>query len=65
MSADKRGGLKAAFTNFNRPDAEKEAELKLLGRTVDSTQAQPAPKEEIPQSYSRVATSGVCCYVAA
>jgi hypothetical protein len=58
MSANKRGGLRAAFTNFNRPDAEKEAELKLLGRTVDSSQAEPAPKEEIPQSY-QVATSSV------
>jgi hypothetical protein len=53
MSANKRGGLKAAFTNFNRPDADKEAELKLLGRTVDS-----APKDDPPQSY-QVATSGV------
>ena len=58
MSANNRGGLRAAFTNFNRPDAEKEAELKLLGRTVDSSQSPPVPKEEIPQSY-QVATSGV------
>jgi hypothetical protein len=52
MPANDRGGLKAAFTNFNRPEAEKEAELKLLGRTVE-----PAPKEDPPQSY-QVATSG-------
>lgn len=58
MSANKRGGLKAAFTNFNRSEAEKEAEIKLLGRTVDASQAQPAPKEDLPQSY-QVATSGV------
>jgi hypothetical protein len=58
MSANNRGGLKAAFTNFNRPEADKEAELKLLGRTVDSSQAEAAPKDETPQSY-QVATSGV------
>jgi len=60
MSADKRGSLRAAFSNFNRPEAEKEAELKLLGRTVDTPpQEPPAPsKAEPPQSY-QVATSGV------
>lgn len=58
MSANNRGGLKAAFSNFNRPDAEKEAELKLLGRTVDSSQSPPVQKEDPPQSYP-VATSGV------
>jgi hypothetical protein len=58
MSANNRGGLRAAFTNFNRPDAEKEAELKLLGRTVDSNQPPPVQKEDPPQSY-QVATSGV------
>jgi hypothetical protein len=58
MSANNRGGLKAAFTNFNRPDAEKEAELKLLGRTVDSSQSPAVQKEDPPQSYP-VATSSV------
>jgi hypothetical protein len=68
MSANNRGGLKAAFTNFNRPDADKEAELKLLGRTVESSPATQlptphaptpqAPKEDLPQSY-QVATNGV------
>jgi hypothetical protein len=53
MPANDRGGLRAAFTNFNRPEAEKEAELKLLGRTVDS-----APEAEPPQSY-QVATGSV------
>jgi hypothetical protein len=54
MPANERGSLRAAFTNFNRPDAEKEAELKLLGRTVDPAPAPPAaphPKAEPPQSY--------------
>ena len=58
MPANERGSLRAAFTNFNRPEAEKEAELKLLGRTADSSQAEEAPKVDLPQSY-QVATSGV------
>jgi hypothetical protein len=57
MPANDRGGLRAAFTNFNRPEAEKEAELKLLGRTVDPPPPPPeTPKPERPQSYP-VATS--------
>jgi hypothetical protein len=56
MPANDRGGLRAAFTNFNRPESEKEAELKLLGRTVDSPATPEAPKPETPQSYP-VATS--------
>jgi hypothetical protein len=44
MPASDRGGLKAAFTNFNKPDADREAEMKLLGRTIGGQQ--PAP--EIP-----------------
>jgi len=63
MPANERGGLRAAFTNFNRQDAEKEAELKLLGRTVDPPAApeppKPAPPPPAPepaQSYP-VATS--------
>ena len=54
MPANERGGLRAAFSNFNRPDAEKEAELKLLGRTVESATGEVKP--EAPQSY-QVATS--------
>jgi len=53
MPANERGGLKAAFANFNRTEAEKEAELKLLGRTVET--AAPA-KEEISPNY-QVATN--------
>jgi hypothetical protein len=55
MPANERGSLRAAFSNFNRHDAEKEAELKLLGRTVEPVPAEPAPKAaatpEQPQSY--------------
>jgi|HubBroStandDraft_5_1064220.scaffolds.fasta_scaffold437073_2 hypothetical protein len=56
MPANDRGSLRAAFTNFNRPEAEKEAELKLLGRTVDTPAEQPVPKPEAPPSY-QIATS--------
>ncbi len=42
MSATERGGLKAAFSNFKKPDPEREAELKLLGRTVEA----PPPADD-------------------
>ena len=42
MPAADRGSLKAAFTSF-KPEADKEAELKLLGRTVDEPPAPAAP----------------------
>jgi hypothetical protein len=58
MPANERGSLRAGFANFNRREAEKEAELKLLGRTVDSSQAQPVPTGDAPQSY-QVATGAV------
>ena len=56
MPANDRGSLRAAFSNFNRPDTEKEAEFKLLGRTVEPAAPEPPPKPEPPQSY-QVATS--------
>ncbi len=56
MPANERGSLRAAFTNFSRPESEKEAELKLLGRTAESTTPEALPKPEAPQSY-QVATS--------
>jgi hypothetical protein len=40
MPANDRGGLKAAFSNFKKADSDKEAELKLLGRTIEDS-AQP------------------------
>jgi hypothetical protein len=55
MPANERGSLRAAFTNFNRPESDKEAELKLLGRTVETT-TEPPVKSEPQQSY-QVATS--------
>lgn len=52
MSADGRGGLKAAFTGF-KADADKEAERKLLGRTVE---AAPPASPEHSSSY-QIATN--------
>jgi hypothetical protein len=62
MPANDRGSLRAAFTNFNRPESEKEAELKLLGRTVEPTTPEPPPKPEAPQSY-QVATGAATATV--
>ena len=58
MPANDRGSLRAAFTNFNRPEAEKEAELKLLGRQVEPATPPEQPKPEASQSY-QVATGAV------
>jgi hypothetical protein len=55
MPANDRGGLRAAFTNFNR-DPEKEAERKLLGRTVEPPPPETPAIPEPAQSYP-VATS--------
>jgi hypothetical protein len=58
MPANERGSLRAAFSHFNRPESEKEAEIKLLGRTVESPAPETPPKPEPPQSY-QTATSPV------
>jgi len=62
MPANERGSLRAAFSNFNRQDAEKEAEMKLLGRTVDPPAApapapEPAPPPADPAQSYPVATT--------
>lgn len=64
MPANERGSLKSAFANFNRPQEEREAELKLLGRTVDpepvaaaATVQAPAPAPTQPPSSYPVATN--------
>lgn len=57
MPPGERGGLKAAFTNFNKPDAEREAELKLLGRTVDAVPAMEPPAPSVDSHSYQVATS--------
>jgi hypothetical protein len=55
MSGSERGGLKAAFTNFNKPD-DKAAELKLLGRTIKEEDQTPIIDSTLAGSY-QVATS--------
>lgn len=54
MPPNERGGLKAAFTNFNKPDTDKEAELKLLGRVIED---EPRQQTEQQRSSYQVATS--------
>lgn len=58
MPANDRGGLKAAFTNFNKPGADRDAELKLLGRTIEEDHpAAMHPASSIPEPSSyQVAT---------
>ena len=57
MPASERGSLRAAFSNFNKPEADKEAELKLLGRTIEEQKPPPVqePAKVEVQSY-QVAT---------
>jgi hypothetical protein len=43
MPPNDRGGLKAAFTNFNKNDADKEAERRLLGRVIGSQTVDASP----------------------
>lgn len=56
MPASDRGGLKAAFTNFKNPDTGREAELKLLGRTIEEEQPATNPAAPPLNSY-QVATT--------
>jgi hypothetical protein len=58
MPANDRGGLKAAFTNFNNSNTDKNAEIKLLGRTIEEEQGATSPRASIPGSY-QVATAPV------
>jgi hypothetical protein len=55
MSASERGGLKAAFTNFKKTD-DNDAELRLLGRTIE-TQDQTGPGDTSRADSYQVATS--------
>jgi hypothetical protein len=58
MPASDRGGLKAAFTNFNKPDADREAEIRLLGRTIREQQPASAITATSPATDSyQVATT--------
>lgn len=59
MPPSDRGGLRAAFTNF-KPEADKEAEMKLLGRTVGEAPVQRESGQAAASSQSYpVATSQV------
>jgi hypothetical protein len=55
MPASDRGGLRAAFTNFSKPNTDKDAELKLLGRTINEEQS-TLSVPSVPNSY-QVATN--------
>lgn len=59
MPANERGSLRTAFTNFNRHDSDKEAELKLLGRTVDPATEEPPPVPEPSANSYPVATESL------
>ena len=64
MSANDRGGLKAAFAKFSTPEQDREAELKLLGRTVQADAAQPPappriPTESYPTATQQLSASGL------
>ena len=51
MPGSDRGGLKTAFLNFKKPEADRVAELKLLGRVVDEEQ------EPVTQNHLTIAAS--------
>jgi hypothetical protein len=59
MSASERGSLKAAFMNFNKAESDKEAELKLLGRTIEEEKlpALPASSSSPEANSYQVATT--------
>jgi hypothetical protein len=57
MSTSERGGLKAAFSGFGKVEADKEAELKLLGRRADAGVSE-AGATEVAESY-QVATAQI------
>lgn len=59
MPAGERGGLKAAFSNFNKADADRDAEMKLLGRTVDEAQGREDPPGPERDSYQVAASQPV------
>ena len=56
MPANERGGLKAAFTNFNKPNDDKQAERKLLGRTIEEDRPTPSAQPVLSGSYQQATT---------
>lgn len=63
MPANERGGLKAAFTNFKRQEADREAELKLLGRTVETPALEQEAITQLPGSYPRATSAAAATTV--
>lgn len=60
MSANERGSLKAAFSNFRKPESDKDAELKLLGRQVEKDAQAPASSKTQAEADSyQIATSSL------
>ena len=53
MSSVDRGSLRAAFSQFKKPDAERDAERKLLGREVEPEPPapEPLPPVQVAPSY--------------
>ena len=44
MPPTERGSLKKALSNLKRPDSDKDAELRLLGRTAEPQNVEEAAK---------------------
>lgn len=59
MPANDRGGLKSAFLNFKKPEDDRVAELKLLGRTVEEPAELSAEEPKSMASSYQVATSAL------
>jgi hypothetical protein len=60
MPASDRGGLKAAFTNFNKTDADVEAERKLLGRVIEDDKQSAQSTDSYPvATYSDHGSGGL------
>ena len=49
MASNDKAGLKQAFSRFRKPESDEEAELKLLGRTVEEPPASAPIQAPIPQ----------------
>jgi hypothetical protein len=57
MPGNDRGGLKTAFLNFKKPEADRAAELKLLGRVVDNQREITTDEQQHEAARYQIATS--------
>ena len=57
MPSGERGGLKAAFTNFQK-QTDEEAERKLLGRTIGKETPPETATTSVPDSYQQSTPGG-------